>query len=214
AQVLINGFLAVNSEDSFAEYLRSAADRNLALAATPESVAALVAVLDAHAEELGQAALLLAGGIERHASTLNDLGRNRLALSLYDAIRPVFENHAPPEMVSLYYTDRAIVLSQLGQLREAVGEDDRVIAIYTRLVEQEGRTELANDLAAALMNKAIALTNLGQLREAVGEYDRAIAIRTRLVEQEGRAELANDLAAALMNKAVALKGLGQLREAV
>jgi tetratricopeptide (TPR) repeat protein len=91
---------------------------------------------------------------------------------------------------------------------------DQAIAIRTRLVEREGRAELANDLAATLVNKGAALWGLSRPAEAVTAYDQAIAIRTRLVEREGRAELANDLAGALMNKGVALKSLGRLGEAL
>jgi tetratricopeptide (TPR) repeat protein len=72
----------------------------------------------------------------------------------------------------------------------------------------EGRVELANDLANALMNKGVALWNLGRLSEAIDCYDEAIGIYRRLVEVEGRVELANDLASALMNKGVALSEFG------
>jgi tetratricopeptide (TPR) repeat protein len=82
-----------------------------------------------------------------------------------------------------------------------------------RLVEVEGRVELANDLASALMNKGVALSDLGRLNEAIDCYDEAIGIRRHLVE-EGRVELANDLARALMNKGVALSDLGYLKEAL
>jgi len=81
-------------------------------------------------------------------------------------------------------------------------------------VEREGRGELANDLAAAYMEKANALYSLGEARAALALYDRAIAIRERLVEREGRGELANDLAMAYMNKASALYSLGEGRAAL
>ena len=85
-------------------------------------------------------------------------------------------------------------MSALGDNRAAVGLYDRAIEIRERLVHQEGRRELANDLAMAYMNKANAVSALGDNRAAVGLYDRAIEIRERLVHQEGRRELANDLA--------------------
>jgi tetratricopeptide (TPR) repeat protein len=90
--------------------------------------------------------------------------------------------------------------------------NDCAAALYQILVDG-GRAELANDLAAALMNKAVALRSLGRGVEALEFYDRAIGIRDELV-QAGRAELANDLAAALMNKAVALYSLGRGVEAL
>ena len=83
----------------------------------------------------------------------------------------------------------------LGDNRAAVGLYDRAIEIRERLVNVEGRRELANDLATLYGNKAdCGCTNLGDNRAAVGLYDRAIEIRERLVNVEGRRELANDLA--------------------
>ncbi len=70
-----------------------------------------------------------------------------------------------------------------------------------------GRVELANDLAAAYMNKGVALRGLGRLSEAITQYDQAIEIREPLVAG-GRVELANDLATAYMNKGVALIAWG------
>jgi tetratricopeptide (TPR) repeat protein len=102
----------------------------------------------------------------------------------------------------------------LGRLNEAIDCYDEAIGIYRRLVEVEGRVELANDLASALMNKGVALSVLGRLNEAIDCYDEAIGIYRRLVEVEGRVELANDLARALMNKGVALSDLGYLKEAL
>ena len=78
----------------------------------------------------------------------------------------------------------------------------------------EGRVELANDLAMALMNKGVALSDLGHHSEAIDYYDEAIGIYRRLVEVEGRVELENDLATALMNKGVALSDLGHHSEAL
>jgi tetratricopeptide (TPR) repeat protein len=105
-------------------------------------------------------------------------------------------------------------LNELQRFRPAVACLKRAEVAGSRLVHDEGRAELANDLAAALMNKGNALQGLGRLAEAVGCYDEAIAARRRLVHDEGRAELANDLAAALMNKGNALLGLGRPGEAL
>jgi tetratricopeptide (TPR) repeat protein len=91
---------------------------------------------------------------------------------------------------------------------------ERAERLARHLVEVEGRVELENDLAIALMNKGAALRDLGRLEEAIDYYDEAIGIYRRLVEVEGRVELANYLAMALMNKGTALRDLGRLEEAI
>ena len=88
--------------------------------------------------------------------------------------------------------------------RDAVASYDQAIAIRRRLVEEEGRVELADDLAAALMNKGVALASQGRLGDAVVSSDQAIGVLRRLVEEEGRVELANELAKAFVNKATTL----------
>ena len=75
---------------------------------------------------------------------------------------------------------------------EAHAEAER---IWRRLVEEEDRTELANDLAGTLNNKGNALEALGRAGEALEAHAEAERIWRRLVEEEGRTELANDLAA-------------------
>jgi tetratricopeptide (TPR) repeat protein len=102
----------------------------------------------------------------------------------------------------------------LGRLSEAIDCYDEAIRIRRRLVEVEGRVELANYLAKALMNKGNALSALGHHNEAIDCYNEAIEIYRRLVEIEGRVELANYLAMALMNKGAALRDLGRHREAI
>jgi tetratricopeptide (TPR) repeat protein len=99
-------------------------------------------------------------------------------------------------------------------LNEAIKNYDLAINILKPLVEDEGRKELANDLASAYVNKGNALYSLGSLNEAIKNYDLAINIRKPLVEDEGRKELANDLAKALECKGNALSQQGELEDAV
>jgi tetratricopeptide (TPR) repeat protein len=93
---------------------------------------------------------------------------------------------------------------------------ERAERLAKHLVEVEGRVELENYLAMALMNKGAALRDLGRHKEAIDCHDEAIRIYRRLVEVEGRVELENDLAMALalMNKGAALRDLGRHREAI
>jgi tetratricopeptide (TPR) repeat protein len=90
---------------------------------------------------------------------------------------------------------------------------ERAERLARHLVEVEGRVELENDLAGALMNKGVALWALGRHSEAIDCCEEAIGIRRRLVE-EGRVELENDLASALVNKGNALSDLGRHGEAI
>jgi tetratricopeptide (TPR) repeat protein len=91
---------------------------------------------------------------------------------------------------------------------------ERAERLAKHLVEVEGRVELENDLASALMNKGVALWALGHHSEAIDCYDEAIRIYRHLVEVEGRMELANYLAMALINKGVALQDFGRYSEAL
>src|ERR1051326_5488716 len=61
-----------------------AASPELARASTPESVAKLAEILAEMAAQLGKDAFGLADMIESHGSALDDLGKCRLALPLYD----------------------------------------------------------------------------------------------------------------------------------
>ena len=103
--------------------------------------------------------------------------------------------------------NKGCALRQSGRLPESLACYDEAIVIVRRLVEG-GRTELANDLAMALMNKGIALKQSGLLPEALVCYDEAIVIVRRLVAG-GRTELANDLAMALVNKGSTLHDKGR-----
>ena len=58
------------------------------------------------------------------------------------------------------YKNKAIALKKLGDNQATVGLYDRAIEILERLVNVEGRRELANDIASLYQNKAIAVKNL------------------------------------------------------
>ncbi len=105
------------------------------------------------------------------------------------------------------------MLGRWGLGDTAIGAYDEAIAIRRRLIQQNGRNDLIDRLATALVNKGLALGRLGRSAEAVKAYDEAISDLRYLVEHEDRRELADSLATALMNKAIALEDLGGLEEA-
>jgi tetratricopeptide (TPR) repeat protein len=213
AEVLWQSFLALAQQRlRLEQYLAQAAAPELAQAATPESVARLVELLRQATTQFGPAALLFAAAVERHAAGLNNAQHPQLAVGLYQAVRPLFENHAPPEMLADILYHEAFVWWHLCRFAEAVTCWDRVVEVRQRLIQQ-GRTELVNGLASALLHKGNALLSLGKLAEATAAYDRAIEIRQGLVEQ-GRTELTSDLAKALWGKGNALQSLGKLAEAI
>lgn len=90
--------------------------------------------------------------------------------------------------------DLALTLWSLGRLPEALAHHNAMVDHYRRLVEQEERGELANDLARSLSNRGLAFALQGEFDEAANDLARAVAILTSLVKEEGRAELAGDLA--------------------
>jgi tetratricopeptide (TPR) repeat protein len=84
----------------------------------------------------------------------------------------------------------------MGRLSEAIDCYEEAIGIRRRLVE-EGRVELENDLAMALMNKGIALRKLGRHSEALQCYDEGIGLWEGMMA-EGQVHVAPSL----------IKGLG------
>ena len=114
----------------------------------------------------------------------------------------------------MLYGIKANVVHALGDIRAEVTMCDRAIEIHERLVNVEGRHELAGNLVNCYKRKAVAVRALGDIQAAVALYDRAIEINERLVNVEGRPELANDLAKLYMNKANAVRDLGDNRAAV
>ncbi len=69
---------------------------------------------------------------------------------------------------------------------------------------EEGRRELANDLASVDNNLGLALASSGDLAGAVAAYQRAREVRARLVEEEGRHHVLPDLCMTLYNLLQAL----------
>jgi tetratricopeptide (TPR) repeat protein len=142
-------------------------------------------------------------------TTLDGMGHPNFAPSLTALAEWGEGEKAVTVLLSASYT-----FGEKQRFRPMLACTEHAQRLGQRLVEAEGRTELANDLAMALMNKGVALQSLGQPREAIESYDAAIGIYRRLVEAEGRTELANDLAMALMNKGLVLEQQEQWQDAL
>ena len=69
-----------------------------------------------------------------------------------------------------------------GKHAEALQDFSDAVGIQERLVEKEGRNELAGELAISLINRGIARASNGKLPEAVADLDRAVGIDTRRFE--------------------------------
>jgi tetratricopeptide (TPR) repeat protein/CHAT domain-containing protein len=199
---------------SIDDLFERAASPDLAKAATPASCAALAKILTTSVEPLGPQALLLATVVEAHVSQVDDLGHSLWALGVYEAIITIYKRHAAPEDQASMLNTQGVILRNAGRLDEAIHLYDQAIAFFEELLQRQGRWELANGLAIALMNKGVALQQLGRLQDAIDVNDQAIACFTDLVQRQGKGELANDLATAFMNKGNALADLGLLDDAL
>jgi CHAT domain-containing protein len=211
--VLSRAFQALRDKSlSLEQYLRLASSRELAQRATSVSTAKLVGEVR-DAASLAAEALPMARAVERHASSLDDLGLSQPALSLYDALMPIVEQYGSDHLRATCLINQGVVCDHLQRHADASVAYDRAIAILHRLVEA-GRLELRSTLIRALMNRANALAEQGRPADAVGAYDHAIALLLRLVVEDERPEHCNDLARALVNKSNALRQQGKLSDAV
>lgn len=89
---------------------------------------------------------------------------------------------------------------------ELLGESS---ALYKRLVEQEGRWDLAVYFADVLLHRANVISAMSDFAGAVEVYGDCIAIYRRLVVEEGKWGLGGHLAEALMNKSSSLRDMGE-----
>src|SRR5262249_44306044 len=117
---------------------------------------------------------------ERHASTLDDLGRCREAIALYDAVVPIISRFGEPIESARAQMTRGIVLRKLGRHADAVESYDEAL----RLFQEYGNLQ---DVAACLVNRVVPLQALGRYTEAAADSEQAM----RLIEDHG---LSQDMA--------------------
>ncbi len=157
----------------------------------------------------------LANSLNIEGIILYDSGKLTDAIKRYEEAAKIYERLELTNDLAMAYGNKGVALYSLGRLNEAVEKFNKAIAMLEKLVNEQGRIDLAaNDLAKAYGNKGNALYSLGRLNEAVEEFNKAIAMFEKLVNEQGRIYLANDLAMTYMNKGVALKNLGRLNESV
>ncbi|UCC31092.1 MAG: hypothetical protein JSU86_02210 [Phycisphaerales bacterium] len=89
---------------------------------------------------------------------------------------------------------------------------DKGVEMCTRMVVQDGQTELECRLAANLHRRAIALAARGCWGAGLQDLDKAIGIFTRLVEKYGKSELADELTRAREDRDLLRKAMGTSEE--
>lgn len=118
--------------------------------------------------------------------------------------------------------NKGATLSRLNKYFDAQIAYDEAIKIYEQLKQNSSfggnanrmtAWEIANRMAATLMNKGETLRVTGWAGESLEYHDSAIEIRRQIVKR-GRADVEGDLAWTLINKGVALYDLSRFSEAV
>jgi tetratricopeptide (TPR) repeat protein len=149
----------------------------------------------------------------RKGATVADLAIFEEAERQFKAALSVWNSIIAKDYAGIFF-EKARIFKSLDDAEGGLAAADKGIAIYRRLVDQEGFGELACSLAGELQNKATSLKAMGDLGRAEKLYDESIVIFRRLVEHGGQRDLANNLAMALMNKANAFLVMGDISGAM
>ena len=112
-----------------------------------------------------------------------------------------------------YNINKANALSRQNQHQEASRLYDKSIAITEKLVNREGRDELASRLALLYRNKADLLTQTGDPDQAQGLVKAGIKILERIVYREKQTELTGDPARIYVTQAMILNTKGNRNDA-
>jgi serine/threonine protein kinase len=105
--------------------------------------------------------------------------------------------------------NKAITLRSAGDIKSALEWHDRSVQNYERLVHQQGRWQIANELANVYIARANAMCEMSQSKESLVCYEKAIDIYDTLANQQGRQEFAGDLARVRALYAQTLSNLGE-----
>lgn len=109
---------------------------------------------------------------------------------------------------------KALVHSSVGDFAGASEWLDRAITRWRRLIDQEGRRELLNELARTYIHRGNVLRVIGDPRAALEWYDWAIKLGEGIRNQRQRREFRGEHAAALFNKGETVRHLGDLPQAI
>ncbi len=144
----------------------------------------------------------------RRAQAIADLTAFEEARLIYE--RLIANGQAPvaAELAALC-EEKAFIHAYVDDVTGAVALHDQAIVIRERLVQQQGR----RDLAKCYTNKALALGDLKDNKTAVALFDKAFAIYQRLVYEDGRRESVVDLAWVKVGRATAFFALGKRAKA-
>jgi serine/threonine protein kinase len=149
----------------------------------------------------------------RRAQAIADMGVYEEAYRIFERLVMEGRGFLEDQLAALC-CEKALIHENTGDLVGAAELFARAVAILERLVNQQGRLELASELAVAYTSIASVTYGLFDKNVAVTFYNRSIDIYERLVQQDGKLELLNSLAAAYMNKASAVSALGDKITAV
>lgn len=160
-----------------AERTRGAEDRRTAYGVEwSPAVVVLAKALEADGRDLSEAARYLElTGTTRKGQGAGELAGYDEAKRVYEALIVKGRNELREELAGLCL-EKALLHLHLEDINGAVAQYDRAIAIRERLVEEEGRSELGNDLALVYVNRAILWRGRGESVKARQDAERAIEI--------------------------------------
>ena len=157
------------------------------------------------------------GAEAREGQAVADLCRYTEAMQACE--RRISEGHLELEQeLAVMCMNTALIHASLGDSVGEVAMYDSAISIRERLVKEQGRWDLADDLAGAYMNKGTTMMHVDRVVDAVELFDLAIEIYQAVIHRGPPAEITHvdrrmewitplvvDLAKAWLNKGNALQ---------
>lgn len=180
-----------------------------------DTIQEAISSFEQHANQLGEQSLLAELLLLKATILVNDLKHAEAitvltkAIGILDSPSCDINNQDKAALLASAHNAKAEVLAMTTDFEASFAEYDIADHLYQRLVENEGRFELAGVFTRVLSQKALTVHDAGELEPAIAAYDRAIAIMERLVNKHNDWRLQNNLASVLANKANALADCGK-----